>query len=209
MTSNMSCRLILPLIFSCVLRAVHAQGMADPALIDMAAKLEPGQSMVRGNTKLTLNQRGAGITDAKGWFLAQSTKGRFSVRFPGPINDETIVTKDRGSQIEVNMLNTRTPATSFMVFCTKESGHEFSTDEVRRIVAAIGGQAKNFKSEAFATGPTSGLEYSGVDRTGTYFAGRMFLQNNQLCQFLIGSHARTEGITPEMRSALESFESVN
>jgi len=209
MASGVSGGLILALLSSCVVRAVHAQGMGDSALIDMAAKMKPGQSIVRGDTKLTLNQRDAGITDAKGWFLAQSAGGGFSVRFPGPINDTTMVTKGRGSQIEVNLLTTRTPATNFMVFCTKERAHEFSIDEVRRIVTAIGGQAKDFKTRAFASGPISGLEYSGVDSTGTFFAGRMFLLNNQLCQFLIGSHDRTAGITPEIRSALESFQSVN
>jgi len=209
MASYVSRRLILALVFSCVLRAVHAQGIGDPALIEMAAKMKPGQSMVRGDTKLTLNQRDAGVKDAEGWFLAQSARGGFSVRFPGPIDDETMVTKGKGSQVEVNMLSTRTPATNFMVFCAKQSGHEFSNDEVQRIVAAIGGTAKDFKTQAFASGPTSGLEYSGVDRAGTHFAGRMFLLNSQLCQFLIGSHARTEGITPEIRSAFESFQSAN
>jgi hypothetical protein len=209
MASGVSGRLILFLVFSCVLRVVHAQGMGDNALADMAAKMKPGQSIVRGDTKLTLNQRDAGIADGKGWFLAQSAGGGFSVRFPGPINDETMVTKGRGSQIEVNMLTTRTPATNFMVFCTKERAHQFSSDEVRRIVAAIGGQAKDFKTQAFASGPISGLEYSGVDRTQSFFAGRMFLLNNQLCQLLIESHDRTAGITPEIRTALESFQSVN
>jgi len=209
MATGLPGRLILILALSCVLPSVHAQGMGDSALVDLAAKLKPGQSTVRGDTRLTLNQRDAGIKDAQGWFLAQSATGGFSVRFPGPINDETILTKGSGSQIEVNILTTRTPATNFMVFCTKERAHEFSSDEVRRIVAAIGGQAKNFKSAPFTTGPISGLEYSGVDRTGTNFAGRMFLLNNQLCQFLIGSQTRTEGITPEIRTALESFQSVN
>ena len=210
MASSVSGRLVLSLVLSCVLRSVDAQGIVgDSALIDEAAKMEPGQSMIRGDTKLTLNQHDAGTKDANGWYLAQSAKGAFSVRFPGPINDETILTKDRGSRIEMNMLTTRTPTTNFMVFCTKQSGHDFSIDEVRRIVAAIGGAAKDFKTQAFASGPTSGLEYSGVDRTGTHFAGRMFVLNKQLCQFLIGSHVGTEGITPEARSALDSFQPVN
>jgi hypothetical protein len=210
MAASVSGRLVLSLVLSCVLRSVHAQGIVgDSALIDEAAKMEPGQSMVRGDTKLTLNQREAGTKDANGWFLAQSAKGAFSVRFPGPINDETIVTKDRGSRIEMNMLTARTPTTNFMVFCTKQSGHDFSMDEARRIVAAIGGAAKDFKSQPFASGPISGLEYNGVDRTGTNFAGRMFLLNKQLCQFLIGSHVHTEGIAPEARTALDSFQPVS
>src|SRR5579871_1023939 len=196
MASGLSGKLILSLLLSCVLRAVEAQEMGDSELIDMAAKMTPGQSTVRGNTKLTLNQRNAGTEDAQGWFLAHSARGGFSVRVPGPVNDETMVTKGNGSQVEVNMLNTRTPSAKFLVFCTKESGHEFSSDEVRRLVAAIGGTAKNFKSQPFGSGSRSGLEYSGVDRTGTFFAGRMFLLHNQLCQFLIGSHADAQEITP-------------
>lgn len=210
MASGMSGRLVLCLVFSCLLRTADAQGVVgDSALIDRATKMQPGQSIVRGDTKVTLNQRDAGTKDARGWFLARSARGGFSVRFPGPINDETIVTKERGSQTEVNLLTTRTPAMNFMAFCTKQSEHEFSTDEVRRIVAAIGGTAKNYRTQAFVSGSVSGLEYSGVDRTGTHFAGRMFLLNNQLCQFLIESHDRTEGITPEIRGALESFQAVN
>ncbi len=210
MASGASDRLVVLLVLICALGAVNAQEVVgDAGLIDKAAKMKPGQSMVRGDTKLTLNQRDAGTRDADGWFLAQSARGGFAVRLPGPINDETIVTKGRGNQIETNMLTTRTPATNFMVFCTKESGHQFSSDEVQRIVAAIGGPSKNFKSQSFASGPVSGLEYSGVDRTGSSFAGRMFLLKNQLCQFLIESHERSDGISSEARAALESFQAVN
>jgi hypothetical protein len=208
MVSGVSGRLILSLVLFCVVRAVHAQAMADPALIDMTAKMKPGQSLVRSAMKLTLNQRDAGTKDANGWFLAQSDRGGFSVRLPGPINDVTVVSKDKHSQIEVNMLTTRTPSMNFIVYCAKQSGHEFSIDEVRRLVAALG-DPKHFKSEAFSSGPMSGFEYSGIDPAGNYIAGRMFLLNKQLCQFLVGSHIRTDGITPEIRGALESFQSKN
>ena len=208
MTSYVSGRLIASLVFLCVIRAVHAQAVGDPALLDRAAKMEPGQSIVRGHSTLTLNQRDSGTKDTEGWFLAHSTKGGFSVRLPGPINDETIVTKDTGSQLEVNMLTTRTPSANFIVYCATQSGHDFSIDEVRRIAAALGNPAKGFKSQAFSSGPISGFEYSGVDPSGSHIAGRMFLLNKQLCQFHIESHSRTEGITPEFRSALESFQSA-
>src|SRR3979411_2096795 len=81
-----------------------AESMLDPALVDEAAKLEPGQSIVRGNSKVTLHQRAAGIKDESGWFTAKSENGGFSVRLPTPINDETYYTRDDdGSQIEANI----------------------------------------------------------------------------------------------------------
>ena len=212
MTSRESDRLIVALVFSCVLSAVHAQGLVgDPTLTDMAAKMKPGQSMVRGNTKLTLNQRDAGTQDAQGWFLAQSAKGGFSVRFPGPINDETMVTKDRGSQIEVNMLTTRTPAANFMVFCTKESGHEFSIDggpayparqlEPRQRTS----RPKHSRpalcqasSTAASTAQEPTLAWPNVPpKQSTLSVPDWF------CTYV------SEAITPEIRTALDSFQSVN
>jgi hypothetical protein len=201
--------LICPLAFICVFDPAHAQAPLDPALIDMAARMEPGQSIVRGASTLTLNQRDAGAKDAEGWFLAKSDRGGFSVRLPGPINDETFVTKtDAGARIEVNMLITRTSSMSYMVNCVRQSERAVSIDNVKQYVAAIGAFSKDFKSQPFASGAVSGFEYSGVDPTGTYFAGRMFPLDNQLCQFLIGSHTRFDGITPDIRVAFESFQSL-
>ena len=70
MASSVSGRLVLSLVLSCVLRSVDAQGIVgDSALIDEAAKMEPRESMIRGDTKLTLNQHDAGTKDANGWYF--------------------------------------------------------------------------------------------------------------------------------------------
>jgi hypothetical protein len=44
---------------TCAAGVASAQTPPDPALIDMAAKLESGQSIVRGDSKVTLQQHDA------------------------------------------------------------------------------------------------------------------------------------------------------
>jgi hypothetical protein len=193
-------------VITCCAGIASAQIPLDPALVDMAAKMQPGQSIVRGDSKLTLHQRHAGIKDANGWFLAKSAQGGFSARFPAPFNDETYSTKaEDGTQIEQNILTSETSTTRFMVTCMKQNKFAVSAETVDQIVKMIASASEHFKSEHFTSGRLEGAQYSGIDAKGTYFAGQSFLLGNQFCQFLVGSHTPFEGIPPDIRASFASF----
>jgi hypothetical protein len=188
-------------------RLAFAQVPLDPASIESAAKLEPGQSIARGDSRLTLNQRGGGTKDEHGWYTATSKAGGFSVRFPAPVNDETFSAKaPDGSPIEQNILTSQTSTTRYMVTCTKVSQSLGSFDEaIKQIVDNIAFTSRGFKAEHFVLGVFDGTRYSAVDAQGVYIAGQVFIFGKQLCGFQAGSHTPLRGIPPEIHDWLSSF----
>jgi hypothetical protein len=204
----MSRAVIICAVFAlaCGFGVTYAQVSVDPELIDLVAEMEPGQSIVRNNSKLTLKQRNAGTRDADGWFLAKSSQGGFSVRFPAPANDETYSAKGAdGLEIEQNILFSETSDTRFVVTCLKQNKFQASAATVDQIVKAIANHSQHFKSAPFTNGALAGMEYTGVDAQGTYFAGQSFLLGNQFCQFLVGSPSPFEGIPADIRTSFASF----
>ena len=194
------------LALACGLAVAYAQVSVDPELIDMAAQMEPGQSIIRANSKLTLKQRNAGTRDASGWFLARSSQGGFSVRFPAPANDETYSTRGAdGFEIEQNILFTETSTTRYVVTCLKQNKFQANAGTVDQIVRAIANHSQHFKSAPFTNGTLAGVEYSGIDTQGTYFAGQSFLLGKQFCQFLAGSADPFDDIPPDIRTSFASF----
>ena len=205
MSTTILRRVVLFVAIICGINSASAQ--LGPESTDIAAKLEPGQSIVSGNSKITLNQRDAGTKDADGWFLVKSAKGGFSVRFPGPITDEThYIRGTNGASIEQNTLSSRTGTMNFTVGCTKERSHKISAEIVDQVVTAIASFSRQFKAAKFKNGALLGKEYSGIDRKDTYFAGQSFLLGDQFCQFLVASHDPFEGIPAEARTAFASFQ---
>jgi|SRR5580658_610195 hypothetical protein len=194
------------LFFSMICGMSGASAQLGPESVDKAAKLEPGQSVFSGNTKITLNQRDAGTKDADGWFLVKSAKDGFSVRFPAPITDEThYIRGGNGASIEQNNLSARTSTMNFVVGCTKDRNHRISADTVHQVVTAIAGLSHQFASAPFKNGALVGTEYSGIDPKGTYFAGQSFMLGEQFCQFLVGSREPFNGIPAQARTAFDSF----
>jgi hypothetical protein len=184
-----------------------AQIGPDPALIDAVAKLEPGTSIEKNNSKFTLNRRDAGTKAADGWFRASSAGGGFSVMLPGPISDETILSEaEQGIHFENNILFTVTGTTRFMVSCGKQDRFEFPAEIVPQMVGMLGNSSREFKSKPFTNGAISGLEYSGITAKNAYFVGHMFLLGKQLCQVLVGSASPFDGITPEIRAVFLSVQ---
>jgi hypothetical protein len=186
---------------------VLAQAPLDPATIDLAAKLKPGQSIVRGDGKLTLQQRAAGTKDDKGWFTASSKEGGFSVRFPAPANEETYSFKaPDGTRIEQNILTSQTSTTRYMVMCTKlNQSSEAAKQTLEQVIGSIEDSSQKFNVESFVLGRLNGTRYSGVDAQGVYVAGQLFLFGKQLCRFQAGSHVPFEGIPTEIHDWLVSF----
>jgi hypothetical protein len=191
----------------CVVSSASAQQLLGPEAIDMAAaKLQPGQSMVQGETKLTLNQRNAGAKDSNGWYLLKSANGGFAIRFPGPITDETVYARTPdGRAFEQNTLTTRITAMSFIAACTRTLNQKLPPDTIGQAVSVIAGFSKQFKSAPFKNGAISGVEYSGLDPKGSYFVGQSFMFGDQFCGLLVGSHEPLGGIPPQARTAFDSF----
>jgi hypothetical protein len=179
----------------------------DPATLDRVAKLDPGQSIVRGDAKYTLHQRDAGAKDAKGWFIVRSTEGGFSVRFPAAANDITYRAKGGdGSEFEQNFLTSEASNRRYVVTCTKPTKlFEASNATIEHGVKDIGSASRQFKSAHFSRRGLTGVEYSGIDAQGSYFAGQLFLFGSQVCMFLAGSHRPIEGIPGDVHEWFISF----
>jgi hypothetical protein len=209
MTKTAFAHLVYLLVAACVSGVAHAQVALDPTLLDKIAKMAPGQSIVHGNSKLTLNQRNAGTKDADGSYLAESSAGGFSARFPAPVNEVTYSASDLGvAHIEENILFSETSTTRFMLTCMKQNKFKMSAETVDGIVKIIASSAQQFKSERFADATHEGFQYSGIDATGLHFAGQSFLLGDHFCQFMVGSTSAFEGISPEARTAFASFRPV-
>jgi hypothetical protein len=132
------------------------------------------------------------------------------VKFPAPINDVTYSTKaPDGTPLEGNMLFSEASATRFMILCMKQDAFPISAQVVDQTVGIIESRSHQFKSARFTNGEISGLQYSGVDPNGLYFAGQTFAMAQQLCQFLVGSHEAFQGIPPDARTAFASFRPEN
>jgi len=210
MTAAARTKLMACVALTCA-SVAYTQAPLDPASIDTAvANLEVGQSLTQGNSKLTLNQRATGTKDEKGWFTATSSRGGFAVRFPAPINDLTYsVVAEGGVQIEENMLTSETATTRFMVMCMKQAAFPVSAEIIDRTVGMVESQSHQFKSEHFKNGSMAGLQYSGIDAAGLYFAGQTFVMAKQICQFMVGSPDAFQGIPPDARTAFDSFRTVS
>jgi hypothetical protein len=201
--------LICLLFATCGSGVAHAQVALDPTLLDKIAKMAPGQSIVHGNSKLTLNQRNAGTKDADGSYLAESSEGGFSARFPAPVNEATYSASELGAvQIEQNILFSETSTTRFVLTCMRQNKFKMSAETVGEVVKMIASGAQQFKSERFADATHEGFQYSGIDATGLHFAGQSFLLGGRFCQFMVGSTSASEGISPEARAAFASFRPV-
>ncbi len=159
--------------------------------------------------KLTLNQRNAGTKDADGSYLAESSEGGFSARFPAPVNEATYSASELGAvQIEQNILFSETSTTRFVLTCMRQNKFKMSAETVGEVVKMIASGAQQFKSERFADATHEGFQYSGIDATGLHFAGQSFLLGGRFCQFMVGSTSASRGISPEARAAFASFRPV-
>jgi hypothetical protein len=175
MNTTVSCYFIAFVATTCCSDIAVAQPM-DPGTLDIVAKLDPGQSIVRGDAKYTLHQRDAGAKDPKGWFFVKSTEGGFSVRFPAPANDITYRAKAGDGEFEQNFLTSEVNSRRYAVTCTKPTKlFEASNATIELGVKDIANASRQFKSSHFSRGGLTGVEYSGIDAQGTYFAGQLFL----------------------------------
>lgn len=193
---------------ACATSIAHAQAKLGMDSLYAVIKLQPGQSIVRDNFKLVLEQRDAGVRGASGWYLIKSAKGGFSVRLPAPVNEAVFYSKERnGFQIEQNYLLSESGAKKFMLVCTKHGKFLLprTPDPVQSMVSASESSFRQFKSAHFADATHEGVEYSGINESGAYLAAQSFLLGDTYCNFGVRSSEPFNGIPPEARTAFASF----
>lgn len=201
------------IVFASGTGAAHAQIGPNVDWFNVVAKMQPGQSLEQGNSKLTVNQRNGGTKDDSGWYLVSSVDGGFSARFPAPVNEATLAAEvEEGSvrmQLGENILLSETSTTRFTLVCLMAGQLKETAQNVDEIVKMTESHWRQFKSEPFTDPTHAGIQFSGIDEQGLAAAGQSFLLGDRFCQFLVVGFGKPfEGIPPEARTFFASFRPV-
>lgn len=178
---------------------------AGERLVD---QLSSGETVTKNGTTATLHRKNAGIRDASGWYAASSTLGHFTMRFRGPFNDATFVTKDKGGlTFTTHNLFSRAPdGLMVAVVCIERSDRKIPPDSVAGAVEEFARISKPFHSQPFTRGDIKGIEYRGIWANGDHYAGQMFITAEALCQIMAGfPDMPLEPIPDSVRQTLDSF----
>lgn len=203
------------MISLCVVTLCYVQGTAtgqspDPTnlLLDMKA----GETRTQNGVTYTLHQKNAGVADSQGWYLAHSTQGGFSIRFPAKFFDATTVITDKstGTEFRTNILISGDPAHGdrYFAMCIGSSNSKlYDGADLSSLVDKLRQYSRKLDQHAFAHGEIRGVEYQYVWANGTPIAARMFKVDTQMCTLMVEFRDPPgEGIPDAVRKAFNSFE---
>ena len=171
-------------------------------------QLRPGQSLVRGNTSLTMIQRDAGVADSDGWYAAKGMGGAVSLRFPAKFYETLTSTKDTdGTLLTVHTLGSVTgEGIKLVLSCYQRSDSLFPSDATSSVVKGLQGLSLGFRSNAFSRHSIDGVEFRGVYANGAHYAGEAFMIPQYFCEFLSEFPKSGHGTVPA--AVRRSFDSV-
>ena len=160
-----------------------APPLSDKQMMDLARTMKPGESLTRGDLRVTLHQRDAGSPDAHGWYSARSTEGHFSVRLPGPFTDVSSTAKTTdGVPMKMHLLAS---TTRLVLLCFDRLDAKYADDVVESMLEALKKRVgQYFQSEPFSHGAVQGSQFQTNNTHGARIAGQIFIAEGQLCQFL-------------------------
>jgi hypothetical protein len=166
-------------------------------------------SLQHGQAKSIVHRTNAGTPDKDGWFLATSTDGGFSVRFPAPFTDATITSvADDGTPFKIYVLTSASESGArFSVQCFERADSKILDDGVADVLSKVRQRTRQFNSSELPHGALRGYAYHGVDMNGAPFAGEAFVAGSQWCSLLARfSSPQLEEVPREVKRSLASFQ---
>ena len=151
------------------------------------------------NGGLTMHRTQTGTPDAKGWYLAHSEAGRFSVLMPAPFNDFSIDSlSQKGATITTDAIGTqRTDGVKFSAICNR-GGDVAPSEALKTVPEKMGVHADHLTFKGHEA-----VEMRSADPPGLM---RVIAVRNQLCILIVDPQGPSK-IVPDAEAKImfESF----
>jgi hypothetical protein len=179
---------------------------SEKEFVERLQTLKPGESVTRGDTRITSHGLAVGRPGPGGWYSARSTEGGFTARFPGPFADVSGVSTIDGVQMRDHLLSSKSPmGTHFMLLCFDRVDGGSPERMVEQTVAGVRRDSPDATITEFSQGSVRGQAFEAHDSRRT-FSGRVFLAAGQACQFTaLYLGVPSEKVSAEIQETLKSF----